>query len=397
MNLMSQGGTTSATGNWRWGATKVDQVDCVVIGAGVVGLACARALAQAGRDVVVLEAADRIGSETSSRNSEVIHAGIYYPLGSLKARACVAGRRRLYAYCAERGVPHRRCGKLIVAHDEDQAPKVTALVDRAHANGVETVRWLTAEAVRDLEPELRCVGAAFSPDTGIVDSHALMLALQADLETAGGVIAFKTRVVGGRVAPREGLVLRTTGVDGDTELLARQVVINAGLHVQSLLESLEGFPAAFIPKLSFAKGSYFAFTGRSPFQRLIYPAPEAGGLGVHVTLDMSGALRFGPDVEWVDRLDYDVDPARGDAFYSEVRKYWPSLPDGAIQPAYAGIRPKLSGPGEPASDFVIQTPADHGVTGLVNMLGIESPGLTSCLALADMARDGVLSRVSQIA
>lgn len=361
----------------------METIDCVVVGAGVVGLACAKALAQAGSDVVVLEAALAIGTETSSRNSEVIHAGLYYPPGSLKAQSCLQGRRRLYAYCAERGIAHRRCGKLIVACDDGEVTRLEALLANGLANGVEGLDRLGRDEVADLEPALTCRAALLSRETGILDSHAYMLALQGDLEEAGGMIAFGTRLVGGEITA-DGIALRAQhSANAETHLLARSVVTSAGLHADRLLASLDGFPADHLPRLSYAKGSYFTYSGRSPFRHLVYPVPEAAGLGVHITLELGGQLRFGPDVEWTDTLDYAVDPKRADGFYAAVRRYWPGLPDGSIHPGYAGIRPKLASRGEPARDFLIQGPETHGVPGLVNLVGIESPGLTASLDLAD--------------
>lgn len=360
----------------------MDSIDCVVIGAGVVGLAVARALAQAGRDVVVLEAANAIGTGTSSRNSEVIHAGIYYAAGSLKARLCVQGKQALYAYCESHGVPHRRCGKLIVATREDQLPRLDGIRAQAAANGVHDLAPLDRAAVTALEPELSAVGALLSPSTGIVDSHALMLALQGDAEAAGAMVAFATPVLGGRVVDDDAIELTVGGSEPGT-WRAAAVVNSAGLQAQQVAASLAGFPAAHVPPTFYAKGNYFTLSGRARFRHLVYPVPEAAGLGVHLTLDLQGQARFGPDVQWVPQIDYPVDPARGAAFYAEVRKYWPALPEGALQPGYAGIRPKLGGPGSPAHDFRIDGPAVHGVPGLVNLFGIESPGLTSCLAIAD--------------
>jgi len=360
----------------------MDQVDVVVIGAGVVGLAVARALALQGREVIVLEAADAIGTGTSSRNSEVIHAGIYYPQGSLKARLCVQGKAMLYAYCAERGIGHQRCGKLIVASHAAQLPALHAIVAKAAANGVNDLALLTGEQARALEPQLACVAAVQSPSTGIVDSHALMLGLLGDLENAGGLLALNSGL--NRACPgvlRSGSAMVLVADDG-TEIAARTVVNAAGLHAPALARRIEGVDARHVPPAYFAKGNYFTLSGRSPFGRLIYPVPEAAGLGVHLTIDLGGQAKFGPDVQWVDSADdLVVDPARGNAFYAEVRKYWPALPDGALIPGYAGIRPKISGPDAPAADFLIQGPADHGVPGLVNLFGIESPGLTSCLAI----------------
>ena len=359
----------------------MDRVDCVVIGAGLLGLAVARALALAGREVVILEAEDAIGTHTSSRNSEVIHAGIYYPQGSLKARACVAGRERLYAYCAERGVPHRRCGKLIVAADAAQLDELEAIRRKAHANGVADVARISREEVRALEPDLACVAALHSPSTGIVDSHALMLAYLGDAENAGAMLALKSPLQAARVTP-QGIELQVAGAE---PLLARGVVNSAGLRAPSLARRMEGYPAAAAPRELYAKGNYYTLARRAPFTHLVYPVPEPGGLGVHVTLDLGGRARFGPDVEWVDSIDYRVDPARAGRFYAAIRRYWPGLPDDALEPGYAGIRPKISGPGEPAADFVVQGPREHGVPGLVHLYGIESPGLTASLALADHA------------
>ncbi len=359
----------------------MDSVDCVVIGAGVVGLAVARALARQGREVVILEAEDAIGTHTSSRNSEVIHAGIYYPQGSLKARACVRGKHLLYEYCAAHGVPHRRSGKLIVATDASQNAELEAIRARAHANGVVDVVAISRAQALALEPELACVAALHSPSTGIIDSHALMLAYLGDAEDAGAMLALKSPLE--RVTAREGAIALEVGGAEPMRIAARCVVNSAGLTAPSLAHRFEGYPAALAPPERYAKGNYYSLTRRSPFSRLIYPVPEPGGLGVHVTLDMAGQARFGPDVEWVDRIAYDVDPRRAERFYAAIRRYWPGLPDGALAPGYAGIRPKTSGPGEPASDFVIQGPRTHGVPGLVHLFGIESPGLTASLALAE--------------
>jgi L-2-hydroxyglutarate oxidase LhgO len=359
----------------------LDRIDTAVIGAGLVGLAVARALALAGREVVILEAEDAIGMHTSSRNSEVIHAGIYYAQGSLKARACVAGRERLYAYCAERGVPHRRCGKLIVAADAAQLNELEGIRRRAHTNGVTDVARIGAAAARALEPELSCADALFSPCTGIIDSHALMLAYLGDAENAGAVLALKSPLESARATP-QGIELHVAGAE---PLLARGVVNSAGLRAPSLARRFAGYPDAHAPRELYAKGNYYTLARRAPFTHLVYPVPEPGGLGVHVTLDLGGRARFGPDVEWVEAIDYRVDPARAQAFYAAIRRYWPGLPEGALEPGYAGIRPKISGRGEPAADFVIQGPRAHGVPGLVHLFGIESPGLTASLALADDA------------
>jgi L-2-hydroxyglutarate oxidase LhgO len=359
----------------------VESVDCVVVGAGVVGLAVARALALKGREVLVLEAAEGIGTETSSRNSEVIHAGIYYPAGSLIARTCVAGKKMLYAYCAERGVPFRNCGKLIVATDAEEAGKLESIKARAAANGVDDMRLVSAEEAKAMEPALHCTAALVSPSTGIIDSHAFMLALQGDAENAGAMFAFHAPVEGGRVT-EDGVELRVGGAE-PMALRCRLLVNSAGLHAPKLARSLEGMPAQHVPTAYYAKGNYFTLTGRSPFTRLIYPVPVPGGLGTHLTIDLAGQARFGPDVEWVDRIDYAVDPRRGESFYAAIRRYWPALPAGALQPGYSGIRPKIVPPGAPAQDFVVQGRAVHGVPGLVNLFGIESPGLTASLALAE--------------
>jgi L-2-hydroxyglutarate oxidase LhgO len=358
----------------------MDRVDVVVIGAGVVGLAVARALALRGREVMVLEAADAIGTGTSSRNSEVIHAGIYYPQGSLKARLCVEGKTRIYDYCAERGIGHSRCGKLIVATHASQVAQLQAIIDKAAANGVNDLQLLTREQAQALEPNLTCVAAVFSPSTGIVDSHGLMLALQGDLENVGGMVVLNSPLA---LARCEQTAITLVAEDG-TELEAQTVVNAAGLHAQALARRFEGLDAKHVPPSHFAKGNYFTLSGRSPFNRLIYPVPEAAGLGVHLTIDLGGQAKFGPDVQWVDSPDdLVVDARRGEAFYAEVRKYWPALPDGSLIPGYAGIRPKIQAPDEPARDFLIQGPQTHGVPGLVNLFGIESPGLTSSLALGE--------------
>ena len=360
----------------------MEQVDTVVIGAGVVGLAVARALAMAGREVIVLEAENAIGTHTSSRNSEVIHAGIYYPKGSLKARLCVAGRQQLYAYCADHGVSHQRCGKLIVATSAAQIPQLENILAQGRANGVTDLAPVDLARVRDMEPAVHCVAALHSPSTGIIDSHGLMLAYQGDAEAHGAMLAFTGPVSGGRVQD-DGILLEVGG-EQPMQLLARRVVNSAGLHAPKVAASLEGFPPAHVPPSYYCKGNYYSLAGRAPFSRLIYPIPEAAGLGVHVTLDLAGQARFGPDVEWVDKIDYTVDPQRAEKFYAAIRTYWPDLKDGALSPSYSGIRPKIQAPSEPARDFMIEGPRDHGVAGLVNLFGIESPGLTASLALADL-------------
>ena len=367
---------------------QVDRVDVVVIGAGVVGLAVARALALRGREVLVIEAAEGIGTGTSSRNSEVIHAGIYYPAGSLKARLCVQGKQMLYAYCAERGIPHRRCGKLIVATQADQVAKLEAIQAAATRNGVTDLRPLTRDEALALEPQLQCHSALLSPSTGIVDSHAFMLALQGDLERAGGMVALGSRLEQASVLESKRLLARVESADGAIEIEASTLVNAAGLYACHVARRIRGLDPAHIPQPSWGKGCYFTLSGRSPFSRLIYPVPPAHSLGTHLTLDLGGQAKFGPDYEWLsvddpDDIDYTVDPARATGFYSDVRRYWPGLPDGALTPAYAGIRPKLSGPGKNAADFLLQGPETHGIANLVNLFGIESPGLTASLAIAE--------------
>lgn len=362
-----------------------ERVDVVVVGAGVVGLAIARALACAGREVLVLEAEGAIGTGTSSRNSEVIHAGLYYPAGSLKARFCVEGRKALYAYAAARDFPAVAVGKLIVAASPDQLPVLDTIAAAARANGVDDLVQLDVDAVRALEPDVVCAGALHSPSTGIVDSHAFMFALRSDLDNAGGAVVLHSPVLGGRVVA-DGVELDVGGADPIT-ITAATVVNAAGLGAVALAGAIAGIAPAAVPRLTLAKGNYFALAGvRPPFRRLVYPVPEPGGLGVHATIDLGGEIRFGPDVEWIDAVDYAVDPARSARFYDAIRRYWPALPDGALHPSFAGIRPKLAGPDAPAADFVIQGPETHGVPGLWNLYGIESPGLTSALAIGHHLR-----------
>lgn len=363
----------------------MERVECIVIGAGVVGLAVARAMAQAGREVIILEALDAIGTETSARNSEVIHAGLYYPAGSLKARLCVAGREALYAFCDSHGVPYRRCGKLIVATDDSQLEGFGRLEQQARANGVNDLQRLDAAALHAREPQLAGVAALLSPSTGIIDSHALMLALLGDAEAAGAMLAVNAPVEGLRISG-DGIEVTVGGAE-PMQLMAREVINCAGHGAPPLAQTIQGAPGLAVPPRYFAKGSYFTLNGRAPFSHLVYPMPEPGGLGVHLTLDLGGQARFGPDVEWVEGLDYRLDAGRAEGFYAAIRRYWPALPDAALQPAYTGIRPKISGPGEPAADFRIDGPAQHGVPGLVNLFGIESPGLTSALAIAGHVRD----------
>jgi len=363
----------------------MDNVDCVVIGAGVIGLAVARRLAQAGREVIVLEAAEGIGTITSSRNSEVIHAGIYYPAGSLMARMCVSGKQMLYEYCREHGVPHRNCGKLIVATTAKETEKLQSIRAHAEANGVLDMQTLSGETARALEPALNCDAALLSPSTGIIDSHAYMLALRGDAEDAGAAFAFHTPLLAAR-AVSGGIEL---DAGGETPMnLSCDLLINAaGLSAPAVARGIDGMPIDLIPHAYLAKGNYFSCSARAPFSHLIYPVPEPGGLGVHLTLDMAGQARFGPDVEWVDHIDYAVDPARAERFYPAIRRYWPTLPDGALMPSYSGIRPKIVPPAVASQDFLIQGPKDHGVAGLINLFGIESPGLTSSLAIASHVGD----------
>jgi L-2-hydroxyglutarate oxidase LhgO len=360
----------------------MDRADCVVIGAGVVGLAVARALALQGREVLVLEQHRAIGMETSSRSSEVIHAGLYYPTGSLKARLCIAGRDALYAYCVQRGIAHRRCGKLIVATADAQCEKLATIHAQAHANGCTEVVELTTQQAQAMEPALSCVAALYSPNTGIIDTHAYMLALQADAEHAGAMFAFGSKVVAGRTVS-DGIVLSVASVDdAQTELIACTVVNCGGLWAPEVATRIDGLDRTGIPTPYFAKGNYYSFSGKAPFSRLIYPVPEASGLGVHLTLDLGGQARFGPDVEWLEAqdgdIDYMVDPRRADRFYREIRAYWPELPDAALHPAYAGVRPKISGPDVPAADFLFSS---HGNPHYLGLYGIESPGLTASLAI----------------
>jgi L-2-hydroxyglutarate oxidase LhgO len=381
----------------------MDRVDVVVVGAGVGGLAVARALALAGREVMVIEKEGAIGQGISSRNSEVIHAGLYYPTGSLKAQLCVRGKQMLYAYCAERGLPHRQCGKLIVATDASQLEKLARIAQQAASNGV-PVQMLTREQARALEPQLECVAALLSPTTGIVSSHDLMTSLLGDLENAGGALALATELESVQFfkekMPFRGVLSAQSAIKSEAEVdrfecfesfeLGFQVMINAaGLSAPLVAQRMQGLDKSSVPQAHYAKGNYYALSGKAPFERLVYPIPEAAGLGVHLTLDLGGQAKFGPDVQWLDgieapaQIDYSVDPKRAEGFYSEVRKYWPGLQDGQLLPSYSGVRPKIVGAHEAAADFCIQGPDAHGVAGLVNLFGIESPGLTSCLALGD--------------
>lgn len=366
-------------------AAPMETVQTVVIGAGVVGLAIARELALSGREVVILERENAFGTVTSARNSEVIHAGIYYEPGSLKARLCVEGRGKLVEFCRSHGVDHRLCGKLIVAASDAERAGLEKIERRARAAGVDTLRWLSGDEACALEPALRCSHALISPETGVIDSHGLMLALLGEAEDHGAMLGLLSEVTRAEVRG-DGFELEVMGADGSMRIGCRELVNAAGLGAQRVASAIEGLARERVPPLHLAKGNYFSLAGRCPFSRLIYPIPNEAGLGVHLTLDLGGQGRFGPDVEWVSEIGYDVDPRRGDSFYAEIRTYWPDLPDGALQPAYAGMRPKLVGPGAPAADFRIDGASAHGIPGLVNLFGIESPGLTGCLAIAARVR-----------
>jgi L-2-hydroxyglutarate oxidase LhgO len=360
----------------------MDEVDAVVIGGGVVGLAVARELARSGRETLLLEAAARCGTRASSRSSEVVHAGIYYPTGSLKARLCVQGREALFEFCREHAVPVRECGKLLVASGAGQLPALEGLRRQAESNGVR-LQWLDAAAARALEPELACHAALHSPHTAIIDSGAYLTALQASAERHGALILCRSPLTRGVL--EEGRIV--LAVDGAEPSVRARVCVNcAGVDAPRVAQSIEGFPRAQIPRAYFAQGNYFALKGPAPFRRLIYPVPDAASLGIHLTLDLAGDARFGPDVQWVESsTGIPVDPARLGEFEAAIRRYWPGLPQGALMPAYAGVRARISGPGEPLQDFRIDGPGTHGVAGLVHCFGIESPGLTASLALASEA------------
>ncbi|CAM5767145.1 dehydrogenase [Labrys miyagiensis] len=364
------------------------ELDTVVIGGGVIGLAIGRNLAMAGREVMVLEAESRIGSVTSARNSEVIHAGLYYPTGSLKAKLCVEGKKQLYAFCEERGIGHARCGKLVVAADKSELSYLEKLRQQAVANDVADCVLVDADEVRRMEPDLVAVAALHSPSTGIIDSHGLMEAYVADIEAHGGSVVTHSPVLDGRLED-DGVTLTIGGRD-PAVIEARLVINSAGLDAWTISERIDGIDAATLPPRHFAKGSYFSLAGRAPSRRLVYPVPEPGGLGVHLTLDLAGQARFGPDVEWIDTLDYEVDPRRAKKFYAAIRRYWPGLKDGALQPAYSGIRPKTTGPAGGAGDFIIQGPAETGHPAYAALYGMESPGLTSSLAIAEEVKRLVL-------
>jgi L-2-hydroxyglutarate oxidase LhgO len=361
----------------------METVDTLVVGAGVIGLACADALARAGREVIVVESEARYGSGVSSRNSEVIHSGIYYPPGSVKARVCIRGKPMLYEFCEGHGVPHRRCGKLIVATNGAQLDALESLRARGESNGVEDLRRIDRAEARRLEPQLECVAALLSESTGIVDSHGLMTALLGRAERHGAILVLQTRFESASALPGGGFDVRLRDAGGELPFRVQRLVIATGLHAPSTAARIDGFPSRRVPVERYAKGNYFALVGRSPFSRLIYPVPEKDGLGVHLTLDLGRQARFGPDVEWIDSVDFTVNPARLPAFYSEIRKYWRGLADGQLRPDYAGVRPKIYAPDQPVADFDIAGPAAHGLAGLVCLFGIESPGLTAALAIAD--------------
>ncbi len=362
-----------------------DSIDCAVIGAGVIGLAVARELALRSREVIVIEADEAIGRGISSRSSEVVHAGIYYDPGSLKARLCVEGRERLYDYCARHGIGHRRCGKLIVAAGKPEIAILRSLLERAKGNGVGDLEWLDGPKARAMEPGLKAAAALLSPSSGIFDSHAYMLALQDEAEAAGAAVAFRSPVLGGHVGPKRKVV--EVGGAEPMDLECRHLVNSAGLGAQGVAAVLEGLPKDTIPARRLAKGSYFTLGGPCPFSRLVYPVPEEAGDGIHLTMDLGGQARFGPNAEWVGEIDYDVDEGQAGVFYEAIRRYWPALEDGALSPGYAGVRPKVQAPGEARADFVIQGADAHGIGGLVNLYGIESPGLTASLSIAEYVAD----------
>ena len=359
----------------------METIDCAVIGAGVVGLAIARKLAMSGREVVILEAEDAFGTHTSARNSEVIHAGIYYASGSMKARLCVAGRRQLYPYCAEHDVNHKRIGKVIVATDDSEVAGLKKYKAQAEANGVDDLRMLTQAELAEMEPAVRCVAGFLSPSTGIIDSHGLMLSYLGEAEDKGAMLALSSPVLSGKVES-DGIVLNVGGAEAMT-VKCRTVILSAGLNAPAVARTIKGIPPATIPPTYYAIGHYYTLTTKSPFNRLIYPVARPDWLGVHVTIDLGGRVKFGPDFEWIDRVDYKFDERREASFYKAIRHYYPGLQDGTLSPGYTGIRPRITGPGEPVQDFTLHGKAEHGVPGLACLYGIESPGLTSSLAIAD--------------
>ena len=367
----------------------MDRVDCVVIGAGVIGLAVAREMALQGRETILLERESAFGTISSARNSEVIHAGIYYPKDSLKARLCVEGNRMLYEYCRTHHVATQPYGKLIVASDDSQLDDLQAILYKAQQNNVPEIKMLTGEQAKSMEPELQCSAALLSASTGIVDSHGFMLSLLGGFEDAGGMIAYQSPLISAKPIgskAQDGFELEIGGADG-MKIQTKLLINCAGMSAPAIAKKIEGLAQEQIPKAYFAKGNYFSLSGKSPFKHLIYPIPEPGGLGVHLTLDMGGQAKFGPDVEWLEiddenQIDYTVNPKRGESFYAAVRKYWPGLKDNALQPDYSGVRAKIVPPNVPAGDFCFNTPKDHGLEGLFNLYGFESPGLTSSLAIA---------------
>ena len=358
----------------------INKIECAVIGAGVIGLAVARELALNGHEVIILEAESSIGTGTSSRNSEVIHAGIYYEPDSLKARLCVEGKKNLYDYCKRRGIPFKQCGKLIVASNKKQIYNLEIIQQKAIENNVNDLMWLNQSEVYELEPELSAYAALFSPSTGIIDSHALMLSFQGDAENNGTVVAFNSPILTGEI--KNNSISLNVGGSEPSKLLCQNVINCAGLHAQSIAKELIGLSQKHVPEIHYAKGNYFSLIGKNPFKHLIYPIPEKAGLGTHLTLDLEGQARFGPDVEWIENINYNVDSSRGKSFYNSIKNYWPGIKDHSLQPGYSGITPKLNGANGPATDFVISGPKTHGIQGLVNLFGIESPGLTASLAIA---------------
>jgi len=366
----------------------VDKCDCIVIGAGIVGLSVARRLALAGRDVVILEAESTIGSGISSRNSGVIHAGIYYPSESLKARLCVEGKKRLYKYCVDRNITHSKIGKVLIAPDESEIPTLQDYYELGHQNNVKDLQWLDPQETKTLEPNIRCAAAIWSPSTGIIDVHDYMLALLGDAETNGAMLALKSPMTRAWLLDDSAVV--EVGGDDPIRVKANLLINCAGLGAEKVARQIDGLPSKHIPTIFFAKGNYFFLKQKAPFQHLIYPLPSRGGLGVHSSYDLAGRCRFGPDIHWIDRPDYAVDEHNLDDFYKAIRRYWPSLPDNSLAPDYTGIRPKLTRPGESSADFVIQTQAQHGIKCLINLFGIESPGLTASLAIAELVHKHAL-------
>lgn len=362
-------------------------IQCIIIGAGVVGLAIARKMAMQGYSTLIVEENEAIGMGISSRNSEVIHAGLYYAPGSLKAKLCVQGKELLYQYCQEKGIEYKRLGKLLVATEEAQLVKLQKIKETAEANGVHDLEFINREQALAMEPNLHCVAALLSPSTGIVDSHGLMLALQGDAENHGAQCVFHSPLLS--VDIRDGLFYCQFGGDEAIELSCDILINAAGLNAPLLASKFNGLDSQYVPKAYYCKGSYFTLSGKSPFTRLIYPMPNESGLGVHLTLDLGGQAKFGPDTEWIDEINYDMDASRGDSFYEAVRQYWPALPDNALNPGYTGIRPKIVSASEPAADFHISTPTEHHIPNLINLFGIESPGLTSCLAIAEHVYDAL--------